>query len=393
MKNTQKRLFELLRVVMFAEPLREETKVGLTEKNLIELYTLSKRHDLAHLLAEALDKNGLLDKKSGIAERFQKERRMAVYRYEQIHYETEAIYAVLEEAKIPYMPLKGAIIRDYYPEPWMRTSCDIDVLIQEQYLEQALNVLENQLGYKKKIPKLKGYQHDVSLYAENGVHLELHYNLIESEHYSLAAKLLSDVWENAKLAAEYTYRYEMKKEYFYFYHIAHMVKHFQIAGGCGIRPFLDLWLLKNREEYTQPAVEELLKKGKLLTFAQKSLELAAFWFAEGASNDLIEEMETYVLMGGVYGTVSNYMALQRSKKGGKFKYVLYKIFLPYKEMKIVYPVLQKKKWLYPLYQIRRWCRLLFCGISHRSKQELKWNAKLSKEHEDRVAGLMYNLGL
>ena len=30
--------------------------------------------------------------------------------------------AVLEEAKIPYIPLKGTVLRDYYPEAWMRTS-------------------------------------------------------------------------------------------------------------------------------------------------------------------------------------------------------------------------------------------------------------------------------
>ncbi|MBO4954226.1 MAG: nucleotidyltransferase family protein, partial [Clostridia bacterium] len=36
---------------------------------------------------------------------------------------------------IDFMPLKGAVIRQYYPEPWMRTSCDIDIHVKKDRLE------------------------------------------------------------------------------------------------------------------------------------------------------------------------------------------------------------------------------------------------------------------
>ena len=35
----------------------------------------------------------------------------------------------IKKVQIPFLPLKGSVIRQYYPEPWMRTSCDIDILV------------------------------------------------------------------------------------------------------------------------------------------------------------------------------------------------------------------------------------------------------------------------
>ena len=36
--------------------------------------------------------------------------------------ELEEICEILKEENIDFIPLKGAFIRNYYPEPWMRTS-------------------------------------------------------------------------------------------------------------------------------------------------------------------------------------------------------------------------------------------------------------------------------
>ena len=53
---------------------------------------------------------------------------MSVYRYEQSQTEIKKITHVLTELKIPYILLKGPRVRKYYPEPWLRTSCDIDII-------------------------------------------------------------------------------------------------------------------------------------------------------------------------------------------------------------------------------------------------------------------------
>ena len=43
----------------------------------------------------------------------------------------------LEKAQIPFVPLKGSVIRKYYPEAWMRTSSDIDVLVHKEDVEKT----------------------------------------------------------------------------------------------------------------------------------------------------------------------------------------------------------------------------------------------------------------
>lgn len=42
----------------------------------------------------------------------------------------QKIGVALDEAQIHYIPLKGAVLRQLYPAPELRTSCDIDVLVR-----------------------------------------------------------------------------------------------------------------------------------------------------------------------------------------------------------------------------------------------------------------------
>ena len=85
------------------------------------LYKLSKAHDLAHLVGDALIKNDLIGNDE-IKEKYQKQVMIAIYRYEKINYELNRLRSALNEARIPFIPLKGSVLRQYYPEPWMRTS-------------------------------------------------------------------------------------------------------------------------------------------------------------------------------------------------------------------------------------------------------------------------------
>lgn len=114
----------------------DRTQYELSREELEKLYELSKSHDLAHIVGNSLIKNGLVsdpELKAG----FKKQIMTAVYRYEKLQYELTRLKDVLNEAKIPFIPLKGSVIRKFYPEPWLRTSCDIDVLVKEKDIERA----------------------------------------------------------------------------------------------------------------------------------------------------------------------------------------------------------------------------------------------------------------
>lgn len=387
MMTTESVLVSLLRAEVCGGTVSEEVKASLSEEMLAEVYALAKKHDLAHLVGDALSKLGVLGDNE-ISQKFKKAAMQAVYRYVRLNSEYHKICKTLEEAQIPFIPLKGSVLRNYYPESWMRTSCDIDILVNEECLESAVSALVTKQGFRD---EGKG-PHDVSLFSPNGVHLELHYSTIEEGRVSESQKVLSQYWEGAHPVAGRKFHQQVSDEMFYFYHIAHMAKHVEI-GGCGIRPFLDLWILNHRVEHDRGKREKLLSQGGLLTFAQAAEALSGVWFSGAEANLQSRYFERFILDGGVYGNLQNLVAVQQTKKGSKLKYALYKVFLPYDIIKFHYPILQKHKWLTPVFEVVRWFKLIFKGGVKRSVRELKTNAKISSEQITSTAELLNQLGL
>ncbi len=380
-------MFALIRFEISGTELCKDVKNLITPDILPTLFKLSKRHDLAHLVGCALDKNGLLSEGSEARKWFLNERNMAVCRYEQQQYELEQICQALDNARIPFIPLKGSVIRQYYPEPWMRTSCDIDILVSKDLADTAKEYLVENLHYT-----VKGKNsHDISMYAESGVHLELHFDLIEDFVFEKSKAVLKDIWEVALIKENCEYHCEMSDEVFYFYHIAHMAKHFR-NGGCGIRPILDDWIL-NQTQSNEKARQYLLKEGHLNTFADKIRQLSASWFAGVPHTPFNLLVEQYILHGGVYGNIENRVVVQQATKGGKFRAILSRVFLPYYLLKVQFPVLEKHKILMPFCQIVRWWHLLFGKRTKLAKREFEANMSVSKDKKERIEILLKGLGL
>ena len=379
-------MFSLLRFEISKTEVCDEQKNLITPEILLALYKLSKKHDLAHLICDALDKNGLLF--DGEAKNsFLKERFMAVCRYERQQYEVEQICSTLGNAKIPFMPLKGSVIRNYYPEPWMRTSCDIDILVKKEELEKASQVLCDELGYSK---DAKVNANELTLYSPSGIHLELHYDLTEGDRYG--KDILSNIWDYATVKEENSLHFILQDSAFYFYHIAHMVKHFE-SGGFGVRPILDLWILNNKVAYDKEARNKLLDTCSFLKFASACEELSNIWFSCKVKEENIELLENYILFGGVYGNEKNRVDIQQTQKGSKGKYLLSRIFMPYSLLKFRYPILKNHKWLYPFMIVVRWFGVLFNGDSKRIKNEIKLSESVSEEKKNDYKKLLDYVGL
>ena len=363
----------------------DRARGAFSKEETLQLYKLSKAHDLAHLVGNALIKNDLIDDNE-IRAKFQKQTMLAVYRYETINYELDCLRRVLNEAQILFIPLKGSVLRQYYPEPWMRTSCDIDILVQESDLERAVAVLREKLSYRE---EAKG-PHDIGLFSESGVHLELHYSLVEANRVQKIESVLQSVWEGATPVSG-TSEYLLSDEMFYYYHIAHMAKHFVVTGGCGVRPFLDIWVLNHHVSHDPEARRALLAQGGLLTFAAEAKTLSEVWFGEGEHTDLTRQMQDFLLRGGAYGTTQNRVAVQQVRRGGKVRYALSRIWLPYEILKYRYPSLCGKRILLPLYEIRRWFALAFGTSAKRSISELKFNSSMTGAEQAKTGEMLSKL--
>lgn len=385
-ENTVNILFSIVRSVFQGNQLSEVYKKLITNDSLKDVIKMASKHDISHLVALGILNNGLADEE--MKTQLQQITFRAIYRYEKLNYELKQVCDAFEEAGIPFLPLKGSVIRNYYPEPWMRTSCDIDVLVQEKNLRTAVIYLVENLKYIEHGQN----SHDISLFSPSGVHLELHYNLIEDGRVNSSTVILQNIWEYASPKKEYQYWLETSDEMFYFYHIAHMAKHLQ-QGGCGIRTFIDLWILDNLSEINKVTRDELLELGGLLQFSKAASKLASCWLDNLPMDSICEKMQNYILSGGVYGTHENLILVQQQKKGGKLKYALSKIIIPYDTIKFHYPILQKHHWLTPIMQVRRWFKLIFCGHAKRSMRELSYNSNISNSQADEMKTFLDEIGL
>lgn len=381
-------LFALIRSAIYEEPMTEAQKALFTEEQLPELLALSQKHDIAQLIARGLYINELTEKNNPSYEKLQNLQFLAVYRYEQLNYELERLCQALEAAEIPFIPLKGSVIRKYYTEPWLRTSCDIDVLIHEDDLERSVSYLIEHLKYTS---EGKG-SHNVSLFSPNKNHIELHYDLMEEGLIQATADVLKKVWNTSVLCSGYRYWYEMTDEMFYFYHIAHMAKHLT-NGGCGIRPFIDLYILNNLDKDNTAIREELLRQGGILRFADVAGQLSRAWLDNARLNAVTEQMQDFILRGGVYGTSDNRIMVQQQRKGGRFRYMLSRIFQPYGEIKFQYPILEKYSWLTPVMEVRRWGKIVFRGRVKHAVRELSYNQNISGEKTDNMKQFLQDIGL
>lgn len=382
-------LFSLLASEVCGSPVSEEIKTAISPEVLDEVFELAKKHDLAHLAGQALSKLGVL----GEDETSQKLKKCAVYavqRYITMQYEYQRICKVLEDAKIPFIPLKGSVIRDWYPEPWMRTSGDIDILIHDEDVASAIDMLSKKLEHRF----VKKYFYEYSLFSPNGVHLELHCNTIEKVDSQARESVLKTVWETSVPENGWTYKRVLPDEMFYFYHILHMAKHFA-GGGCGIRPFLDLWILNHRMPDNREKRDALIAQGELTRFAAAVENLTEVWFSGREWDAFSQRVSAFVLTGGVYGKGETMIAAKRAQKktGTTYAYILHRLFLPFEDMQKQYPVLKKHKWLLPFCVVARWFRPFFNGMFGRAVKEFKANTAVTEEEIAYTGELMNLLGL
>lgn len=358
----------------------------LTPEDWGRLYAIAKSHDLAHLLAFGARRLSLSPPPE-LTEKLERQSMIAVLRTEQLSFELASLSELLSERQIAHLPLKGSVLRLLYPSPEMRTSCDIDLLVRRRDLEAAREAIVSRLGYTD-----GGISsHDVQMTAPSGVHLELHFDLIEDGFLPAAARLLENIWEYA--SPKEGCCYALTDEMFYFYHIAHMAKHF-VNGGCGIRPFLDLAVLETAGALGEDSERaRLLSLGGMTEFDAAARELTALWFGKGEPTDAIERFAEVVLTGGVYGNADNRAVIGQSRRGGKLAYVLSRLFPPFKTLKRGYPVLNRHPYLAPLVYLWRFIRPIFRGRTAALLREARVTGSLSREQGDETSRLLDSLGL
>jgi len=366
---------------------QKDDYANIDDKTTECLIELASKHSVLPLVFDALLKNGLYNEDTQLS--YRQTLWLGIMQCEKQTAELNKLCSLFEENHICHIPLKGSVLRKYYPESWMRTCCDIDILVKLEELDKAVEVLKN-TGYTIG----KKASHDISFYSKGGIHIEINYDAIEREcKLSGVNNVLEKMWEYAFVKDGYEYQFEMSSEMFYFFHLAHMAKHF-VHGGCGIRPFIDIIFFKKNVNYDRDKLNTLLKESGILTFADMVEKLASIWFEGEEMSPFAEDMQKYIFDGGVYGNVENINAVNCVKRGNRFKNIFSEIFLEYDVIKHKYPILKKYKFLLPFFEVKRWCRLIFIKkYRQRSIRYLSANQAVSDEKVKTVSELLKKLEL
>lgn len=269
-------------------------------------------------------------------------------------FELQIIQKKFEEYGIENIPLKGSILKYYYPSPDMRFLTDLDILFKDEKTELVKQIL---LEIDYQIYGLGGH-HDIYI-KKPYMTIEMH-RCCYCNNDALDA-LFDTIWQRCIKVDNSEYAYEMTIDDFYLFMVGHTAKHFKY-GGIGIRMLLDFMVFKDKLESkcNRSYIELNLKNAGLLTFEKKIKELIKNCLDDNyqfENDDLIN----CIINSGAYGTIQNNLNNQILKDGNKTNRIirnrvemLYEIGFPsLKNMKMKYTYLNKFPFLLPVAWIHR----------------------------------------
>ena len=282
------------------------------EVDFEELYKLSKSHSVAAMVSYALDKGGYLKTECMTQELIQKwasARIGAIRKNLMFDAERKEIFRHLEEIGCWYMPLKGVVLKEMYPDVGMREMADNDILFDHNFRKSLKDYMVNR-GYKVKI--YGNYVHDLYM-KQPFYNFEMHIALFSDgsrdnwfEYYKNIKKSLCKDNQNR-------FGYHFTDEDFYIYITAHTYKHYK-GGGTGIRSFVDTYVyLKNRmdaldweyitKETSHIGMEEFESESR--KFVQRLFCEENTFLDMQPKREREAELLAYILGSGTYGTVIN----------------------------------------------------------------------------------------
>ena len=306
------------------------------EENRKELFRMSAKHFIDAL-------TGMTLKQAGVALPKYWEERMvkAVRKVLLFDEERKKLCAWMDREHIWYLPLKGIVLKEYYPSIGMRQMSDNDILFDADAWERVEKHMCSE-GYETESVG-KG-NHDV--YQKPPVYnFEMHRSLYGRgnderwvEYYSdIKSRLLSDQPEvvcdavhgaSKNTTANQTesvnggnssYGYHMSDEDFYIYIASHAYKHYS-GSGTGIRTLLDFYAYLNAKEESLDFdyIQTECRKLGIMDFEKCNRRLCRKVFSSQQIYDRVSfeqslsademEMLKYYLSSGVYGTFERMVA-------------------------------------------------------------------------------------
>lgn len=348
--------------------------------NWFQLYKYAKKHDLqgivytqcrnmksiSHPVLKLLSKGFMSD----------------VYLSVNDDYAVSQIEKLFSEEGIAYMPFKGSLIRDYYPNPELRTMGDRDILIHKSDCNKADEIMIR-LEYDRMIDN-----HAVWTYTKPHLMFEIHnemfYETLTSDFDYRA--YFSKSWDSA-VKENSSMKYIPDHRIHFLYIIAHTAKHI-VNHGIGFRAFLDMvfYCKAYPEQSFQNDwnwIKRELIRMKLYDFCLVCFVLCSKWFEtdmpfiKEADKDIdFESFENKIFNDGLFGLKNRENeAAHTAKELRKSRHPFIitalmitarQLFPPYRDLQLIpwYSWVDGKPWLLPAAWVYRW---IYCLIHKRTE--------------------------
>lgn len=348
---------------------------GKKDINWKQIYILAKKHDVQGMImitAKQLKKEyrptgqiySVLNQSLGYT----------VQAYERKMNSLAILLSALTKAEVPHLLVKGAVLRNIYPVPELRTSGDTDVVIKSADYQKALEALEN-AGFVTD----DAHATIIEMLFDNDrfeIHTELESINVQSKIY------FSTPFDDISECSGYTYK--LMPIYHLVYVITHISHHMKI-GGAGIRMLMDIdVLVRNYPQLDYKTFWQICSNIGIEKTADTLFALCRKWFDTPVYSNLsfdteenegfYDDLSSMILDGGVFGFSNGGVGknnLEKSiGKNGKatlmtsFKALLLWIFPSAEYMKECFLYAYKHPVLIPFAWFHRLFRALFV---HRKK--------------------------
>ena len=359
-------------------------QIPYSDKDLEAVYEYVKISGISAITFMALENAVDAADESSFMFEWKKMRLNAMRRNLLFDKERSEITNFLEQNGIWYLPLKGSVIKEMYPNPEMREMNDNDILIDQNGRDQAKDFMLSR-GYQVK-PNDKGVIDDKGNSDEfiKGpfFYFELHKFLIEERYspkqydyfLSIKDRLIKDI--------DKEYGYHMSDEDFYLYMICHAHKHFS-RNGMGIRFLMDeyVFLKEKGETLDNEYINEKIREFGLEQFDAdlRKVSKMAFDEDEECSEDSLTDSEKALydscLGAGVFGNIETRwkneayeMSANSTDTITKKEYIKNRLFPDENWYRIYHPFVYKHKIVKPFFTIYRLTVLAFRGRKNVKKE-------------------------
>lgn len=291
MDQTQEYFIHLL-----SSHINNEAPTPINNPNWKELFRLGELHNLTGMLCLAIKALPIENRPIKAMTYFNQALGQTLQSVEKKQIASDKISKILSENKIKHIYVKGTAIRELYPVSGVRTSGDIDVIVEQDALDDAGKLLLD-----------NGFELDQSndiqyVLVQDDVEIELksyldHITGLDNNRY----------FNNFDSVIKYNdYQYILEPTYHLYYIIAHMLSHIK-GGGAGIRQLMDVHVLIKNSEIDFNRLFDYFNEYNLTKSAMSILSLSNKLFSTPLpfdahiNDDLFEHLTDIVINGGVFG--------------------------------------------------------------------------------------------